>query len=279
MKPDEHETDSRTLIDAAADHLHDVKLHPVSHCATVNVATVPQGFSVQELDLEKFASAPNATNAATTHETPKSFCEYVNAFHGDQTRVFASLADKRVISIIDYHSPEVSRWCEHAAIYPAKFHPSFAAWHAINDRYISQIQFARFLEDRADDAVKPDAASLYEIAEKFSAVRNVNFKSAVNLATGEREFKYDEKDDAQAKGSLQAPKLIMLRTPVFYGCDPVEWVARFAYDIEGGKLQFKVTIHRLEELLDNQFERLVQAIAVDLPQTPIHRGSAETQTR
>lgn len=266
----------RTLIDAARDHLPVAAVVPGPFPHVMQVSD-PCNVTTRFQDLEALAPAPRRLRQGTTHETPRSFVAYLRDFKGAETRIFASLANRAVVGAIDYHAPTdeagdipAPSWVEHRAVYPAVFDPGFAAWHDLHGKPIPQKAFARFLEDRADDVVTPSPADLMEVAARFDALRSVTFRSAVNLSTGEREFQYETKD--ATKGSVAVPKLLLVRTPVFQGCDPVEWVARFAYDIDEGALVFKVTIHRLAQLLDAEFERLCDWIAVDLPGVPLHRG-------
>lgn len=265
--------ESRTLIDAAVDHLPE----PKADLSAVRGAVTflkPPGTSIEIIDVEKFGDAPKRVRQDASFETPKAFADYVNDFSGAGTRIFASLANRKVVASIDYHGTAAGEqsWRTHTAIYPASFAPAFAAWHAAHGHPKSQRQFAEFLEDRAEDAVSPEPADLMEVAQRFEAIRTVNFISAQNVSTNERQFRYEEKD--AAGGGVACPKAIRLRTPVFSGCEPVEWAVRLAYDISDGKLSFTVKIHRLQELLDAEFTRLCDGIAVDCPSIPLHRGVA-----
>lgn len=260
---------TRTLIDAAVEHLP-TPLVLTGEVPGVAVELLPAGTRIGFHDLEKYEVAPRRIRAAAVFETPQGFVGYVSAFAGAPTRLFASLEKRQVVAAIDYHEPAGPSWSTHRAVYPAQFAPAFAAWMKVHDQYIGQRDFAEFLEDRAEDAIAPDPADLMEVAQKFDAVRAVDFKSAINLSTNERQFRYEEKDSVG--GAIACPKRLSLRTPVFWGSDPVVWQARFSYKIESGALLFKVAIHRCNELLDTEFERLCDAIAVDLPALPLHRG-------
>lgn len=269
--------ETRTLIDAAVEHLPRVEttnLAPLGLPRSLLICT-PDGSSARIEDLEKYADAPSRVRQNVSFETPNSFVQYVKAFtQPGATRVFAHLgADRKVVALIDYHgegAAATASWVSHKAVYPAVFSPAFAAWAEVHDTMIPQKEFADFLEDRAEDAVQPSPADLMEVALKFEAVRDVEFQSAVNLASGERQFKYQEKDSVA--GAIAIPKALVLRTPIFYGTDPVEWRVSFGYRLGKDGLAFRVKIHRFKEILDMEFGRLTDAIAVDLPGIPVHRG-------
>lgn len=268
-------TDTRTILDAAAEHLTSASCAPAGFDHVFAVTAHPNSRLTFE-DLERFAPAPRRVAATVAHETPQSFAEYVNAFRlAAQTRVFASLADLRMVARIDWHAPgdgdaPEPSWGAHVATLRAEFTEAFGAWTAVDGEWLSQREFADFLEDRAGDAETPDPATLMEVAARFEAVRTAEFTSVVNVHTNERQFRYQEKD--APGGAVTCPKAIRLFTPVFYGTDPVSWGARLAYDIDGGKLKFRVAIHRRADLLEAEFGRLCEAIAVDCPDVPVHRG-------
>lgn len=267
--------ETRTILDSAAEHLPKAEVFADEAYPRIRGVIANPNQRVTFEDMEKFGDAPARIRQAVAFETPQALITYLRDFGtAATTRIFASLADRKVSALIDYHgaADHSPSWTTHKAIYPAAFAPAFAAWAAVHGKDIPQREFAAFLEDRAEDAVSPDPATLMEVASKFEAVRNVDFRSAINVSTNERQFKYEEKDSVG--GAVAAPKAIKLFTPVFQGCDPVEWAVRFAYDIDGGKLKFRVTIHRFDELLDAQFERLLDAIAVGCPGIPVHRGKA-----
>lgn len=273
-------TETRTLIDAAVEKLPSAKFETIDAYDHLGIATRHPSSTVDLVDLERFADQPRRIRQTVRFEAAKDFCAYVKAFDAGDARVFASLADLMVRSSIDYHDPAATpgtaaSWRTHNATYPAVFAAAFAAWHAVHGKPMSQRTFAEFLEDRAEDAVSgqvgfPEPADLMEVAQSFDVNRSVKFVSALNVSTNERKFRFEESD--KPAGAIGCPKVIRLFTPVFQGSDPVHWGARLSYDISDGKLQFTVKIHRLQELLEAEFTRLCDAIAVDLPGVPIHRG-------
>lgn len=270
--------ETRTLIDAAVEHLPKASIHfPHGEVAPHLVAiSDPANIQTRLESLEPYFPAPVRVRKRVEFETPKSFADYVQEFtiHG-ATRIFASLDARRIVGKLDYHEPKDGEpadpsWCDHDAIYQTQFDDAFEAWMGLHGKLIGQQEFAEFLEDHAQDAVIPDPADLMELAENFQALRNVVFESKVGLTGQSRQFTYREDDTI--RGTTNFPKLIKFRTPVFYGCEAVEWVARFYYAIRDGKLFFKVTIHRLQELLDREFEHLLDGIRVELAGLPVHRA-------
>lgn len=269
-------TEPRTLIDAAVEHLPKAELIRSEEFPNIVAVVTPAGSSLRFEDLEKYGATPARIKQEPTFETPEGFTSYVNTFKRPNSRIFASLNNRRVVAMLDYHGTDDMEanagpsWITHRATYPAQYHPLFSAWAGLHDKQIQQAAFAEFLQDHAEDAVKPDPADLMEVASKFEAVRNVDFKSAINISTGERQFRYDEKDSPS--GAIAMPKAILLRTPIFVGCPEVDWGVRLNYNISDGKLFFRVMVHRFEELLEREFESLVASIADACDPVPVHRG-------
>lgn len=271
-------TETRTIIDAFAERAGQAELTEIDGIEHLVAAIRHPGSTVELLDIEKHLPTPRRVRQQVRLDTPKSFAEYVNAFQVDgQTRIFADVEKRLVVARIDWHEPSdasgedaTPSWATHSATMTAAYSDPFGAWLEIDGRWLAQREFAEFLEDRAGDAVAPDPADLMEVASRFEAVRKAEFTSVVNVHTNERQFKYQEQD--APGGAIACPKVIRLRTPIFYGCEPTDWGVRFAYDIDGGKLKFKAAIHRRRDLIDVEFQRLCDAIAVDCPSVPVHRG-------
>ena len=245
----------RNVIDAAVEHLRKVELIQMPGGGDVTAIVKPAGSAVELARMEPFRPRPSAIRSVVSHETPASLVDYVRDFAVEgRTRVFASLDDRKVRAHMDWHDPAggegAPSWCTHDAVWPAEFTAAFAAWAKVDGVAMTQREFVDFLEDRC--------------AAKIRSVVNVN--------TNERRFQYEESDTPA--GSVACPKMLTLRTPVFFGTDPVEWTARFAYNVAEGRLTFTVKILRLDDLLEQEFARLVDAIAVDLPGIPVHRGRA-----
>ena len=229
-------------------------------------------------DLERFARAPRRTRQRVQLENVEAFVRYVSEFaRPSRTLVFATahLSDYAIRAMIDYHGTgeDEASWQEHSATYSPAFATGFGAWNAIHGQPITQAQFADFLEDRAADAVVPDPADLMAVASHFEAVRDVTFKSAINVSTGERQFRYEEKDGAG--GGIQCPKMILLRTPIFEGTPPIDFSVRISYTFRDGKLVFALKIHRMAETIDEAFNALCDEIRQGLGDgIPVYRGFA-----
>ncbi|SDX89916.1 Uncharacterized conserved protein YfdQ, DUF2303 family [Albimonas donghaensis] len=267
----------RNVIDAAVAHLRKAEIVPIGGEGDVSAIVKPAGVTVQLERMELFRPHPSAIRAEVALETPASFVDYVRDFTvAGRTRVFASLEDRRVHARMDWHGSSGAAgdasWGTHDAYWHAAYTAAFAAWAEVDGRPLTQREFVDFLEDRCADAIEPEPADLMEVALNFDAIRSAKIRSVVNVHTNERRFQFEESDTPA--GSVACPKMLTLRTPVFFGTDPVEWRARFAYSVAEGKLTFTVKILRLDDLLEQEFARLVDAVAVDLPDIPVHRGRA-----
>lgn len=268
--------ETRTLIDAAVEHLPQAKWENVQGIDGWLVAkTLPAGTKIEFEDMSRFEDAPSRIRQKVHLETPASFAEYVNDYKSGPTRMFADLARREVVALLDYHGRadgfDAPSWCEHRAILPVQFTPAFAAWHGISGKWMAQPDFCEFLLEHAEDAEFPEPADLIEVSRKFSVLSDVNFTSNHDASTNERAFTYEKK--GKPSGTVTCPERIRMSTPVFYGTEPVMWGVRLAWDTPDNKLAFKATIHRLDELLDAEFDKVCRDIAGQCDGVRLHRGA------
>lgn len=241
----------------------------------VSVLALPEGHRHEVLDLDAFNARPRFLRQTVRLCTADDLAEYVLAYDAGRTRIFADPDSRNIEAVLDYHegpagdgAPAAAR-CYHRARCDVQFDPAFAAWHGLTGE-IGQKAFAEFLEDRAEDAVAPEPADLMEVAQRFDAMRKVEFRSAVNLADGTRQFAYQEADSVQ--GAVAVPRTIALRVPVLEGQAPRDFAVRFGYRIDDGKLLFRVRIHRCEDLLRAAWDDLVAALR-EAAKVPVHLGT------
>jgi len=146
-----------------------------------------------------------------------------------------------------------------------------AEWSNMHERSVPQIEFARFLEERAHEIVAPDAATVIETAMSFEALRRVDFKSAVRLSNGTREFVYVEED--QAKGKVVMPERLSFAVPIFDEMEKQTVSARIRYRLDEGRLFFSIVFDDLSEIERDAFQVCVSvfedALRGEIPVWPV----------
>jgi uncharacterized protein YfdQ (DUF2303 family) len=200
--------------------------------------------------------------------TLQSLADYVENFH-DSIVVFAN--DRQIKAVLDYHAEmeEVGR-ANHTATFHLSTTAEWKAWKAISGRPMSQREFAEFIEEHLDEIHSPPPADVLTIANTLSGKRNVSFSQVNDLANGDKSLVWEEKTDAKSAGDIRVPSKIVLRIPIYEGAEEsttYEVTALFRYRIADGKLTYEVKLLKTERILKQAFERVVEQLAVLLPET------------
>lgn len=272
-------TETRTLIDAAAAVVPKTEWAWLEQERGLMMLSRPGTHHHEIMDLERFLQRPRRVQREVSLDTYADLCNYVDRFKSPSTVVAVSRAAMKVKAFIEYIEPDpldedaVPSFCDFIATHRLDFSTDFKPWLEIHGKELTQAQFASFLEDNAEIAVSPEPADLMEVASKFETNRSVGFQSVVNLSTGEREFKYQEKD--HAVGAIRAPKVIYMGCPILVATLPVEWSVRFAYRINDGALRFTATIHRLDALIDRAVAEIASEIDKQMKplKIPVYLGA------
>lgn len=228
----------------------------------VHYAIVPDGSKPVSLREFQFPEGfpPSRIIAAPKFQDAASFCSYVNTFKDDRTRILADANATALsfLALIDYHGVGAERkpeFVSHRASLVLKHSEEWKLWAGQDNKLIPQADFAEFLEDNRSDIVKPDSATMLEIAKELQAHSEVNFASKVNTINGAAVLKYDEQIKATvATGQIEMPETFTIRIPVFFGEAPIEISARLRFRITEGKLKFQYKLYRPTEVIGKAFD-------------------------
>ncbi len=224
-------------------------------------ALVPPGYGVH--NLEHLQDVPNLITADRSFRDVKSLGNYLDRFELPESIGFADWKSKLIRVNVDYHHPDKPSHNRHAATFRAEWSNDWSKWRGVHDKPMTQIQFGRFLEERAHNITKPDPASIVDLAMNFEVHRSVKFKSTYRLQNGMRELRYVEEDEA--KGAMIVPDVIEILVPVFDGMEPDRIIARFRYRVDEAKLLMFITFDNLDDIERTAFERCVAALNVERP--------------
>lgn len=231
-------------------------------------ALVPPGYKLE--DLEKLLERPRRIVQTADLTSIESFIAYVMAHKEPQTVIFASDSDRRLRAAIDYHeSADLPSWCRHQATYEAKLSREAKAWFGADGNAMSQVAFAEFLEEHADQVVAPAGAALLEQALKLQVIQKAVFGSAMRLQTGEFQLNWSQENE---KGTVELPERIRLGIPIFHRGPSYAIEARLRYRVSEGKVAFTYKIIEKERAIEHAFEKVVEEVRTALA-LPIYFGS------
>ncbi|WP_305968312.1 MULTISPECIES: DUF2303 family protein [unclassified Mameliella] len=225
-------------------------------------AMVPEGWKVDS--LEKLQETPNRIKACPVFRNTASLTAYINRFADAGVAVVESSAGRRQITAkLDYHRVDKTPgWSDWTPTFQAQFDPRYARWRNISGSPMTQKRAGEFLEERAVDVMEPDPATIMDMVMQFDALKKVTFRQSTRLHDGQRQFHYQEENEA--RGAVTLPERIKIRTPVFEGMEPDVLVVRLRYNIDDGKLVFTFEIHDMEQVEDRAFQRCEDAVRVEI---------------
>jgi uncharacterized protein YfdQ (DUF2303 family) len=237
---------------------------------------------VRLVDLECLLNSPTRIRHAATLTDVESFNRYLKRHGENGTIVYyppvtqASASTVIARAAVDAHGGGNPDWAEHTAELVLKASPEYLAWTGKNGSWMDQVGFAEWLEDNLCDVVTPPAASLLSLVKNLKIIRNVAFRSAVSLESGEVQMEYVEKDEQAGKikgaGQVRIPDRIIIKIPVFLGDDPICISASFRYRLNEGAVTFAYKLQGLDRLVLERCRALVSVIDKENPELVRYSG-------
>jgi uncharacterized protein YfdQ (DUF2303 family) len=221
------------------------------------------------VSTDEFGVSPRRAAARRKVNDSASFNAYVKKHGTPASEVWADTKNAAITAILDAHGDEPGWEAHNVALVLEKSTP-WLAWEQLDGKLLGQLEFAEFIDVRATDVRDPDPLILMEIAQHFSAHRNVEFESSQRIDNGQTQLVYKEtiKSKVGEKGDLAIPDRITLAIKPFIG-GPMYYVyARFRYRIgEGGALGIGYVLERPQEVLDAAFADILDEIKNGKPLT------------
>jgi uncharacterized protein YfdQ (DUF2303 family) len=207
-------------------------------------------------------------------QTSDSLCGYLNRFKNPDSLVFADIDNDTVVGIIDYHDsplvgPFQARLTLHRATLKIPKSLEWKTWSVASGILKSHTAFATFLEENAEDVVSPRGADLLELCRDLQVLQNVSFGSTVRMGDL-TQVNYQKDNDATTKGGVSLPQAIQLSIPVYFGEPPVSVTAFMRRQVEDGKLKLGIQLSRAEQVRQNEFHRIVDAITAEVSLTTLY---------
>lgn len=231
----------------------------------IHFALVPKDMQVYSLkDLQyPQGMVPSRIIAAPALNDVESFCSYVNSYKDARTRLFASPYHNSFSAILDYHSPGTPEFLSHRANLTLRLSEEWTLWYGNHDKLLPQLAFAEFLEDNRNDIIRPDSATMLEVARDLQAHSDVNFASKINTVNGSAQLKFDETISSKVGlGTIACPETFAIRVPVFFGEQPITVEARLRFRIGDGKLKFQYKLYRPAETLALAFDAARERVKI-----------------
>jgi uncharacterized protein YfdQ (DUF2303 family) len=248
--------------------------HIIANSDGRQFAVVPDGFELRDVTPAGAAVTFKPDHIAQTVclETAASLSDYLTRFKSPQTTLFANISANSIVGVIDYHAPGSADLAKHIAKLTLPYSTEWALWSGIDGKLNSQLDFARFLEENAQDVRAPDTADLLECVRDMQAVEKADFRARVRPESDNVDFDFSQSTDAGTRnGTLEVPKRLTLSFPVFFGGEPITLEARLRWRKTQDGLQLGVMILRKEQVRQEEFQRVVSQISASAD-VPAHYG-------
>lgn len=228
---------------------------------------------IEQINLERWQHNPHRNRGTATVYDALNFVDYVKRLGDHRTTVWGDEDNRSFTAVFNDHiDPNASGWRDHTARLQLQNDPEWTEFVNRSGRYMSQIEFAEFLQDYAPSIVRPDGATLLTVAMNFKAHRKADFESAVDLETGDVSFTYTEQTTAKAApkaGQIEVPREFVVALSPFLGMPAVEITARLRFDLDKNGLQIGFRLVRPDLVRRQAFADIRQTIADGLTEAGI----------
>jgi uncharacterized protein YfdQ (DUF2303 family) len=229
-------------------------------------AVVPSGYVIRS--LEEYMARPLRVRQEVVLHDADSFIAYLKDFAvSPGTRIFfeGERDSEEFVAVIDYHEDAVqANWCDHAVRYVCRRSVEFQTWMAHNRKQMTQVDFARFLEENMPDVVEPPSAELLQVALTFEAKKSVEFSSGVRLNNGQIQFVYDEVvRGAAQKGTIEIPEQFVLGISIHENGPAYRIPVRLRWRLQDGKVVFWYEVVRPHRFIDDAVKEIRERVVKD----------------
>jgi len=235
---------------------------------SIQHVAVPSGYELKSIDDEKLLQQPRHIKALASLSNAESFVEYVNRHQSPGSTVWTDLNPQtfalKFQAVLDEHGAGSPQWRRHVA----QFHPDFSAewkaWTSKNAKTLSQIEFAEWIEEHADDFTSadgfPTSLELMKMALDFKMNEERTFKSKVSLKSGGVRLAYVADPETGNMEDMVVHDKFAIGIPVFHGCDPWRINCRLKFRMNSGSVSFFYELVRHDKVHQNAAMALISDI-------------------
>jgi len=226
---------------------------------------------------------PKVITQLVAVQTAGSLKTYLKRFKNDDSMIFADIDANRIVGAIDYHQMPVApeeakvalvetsgaRLGVHTATLALPFSKEWDTWIKANEKLMSHVEFANFLEENVLDVTIPDGAELLEICRDLQVTSNKHFEASVRM--GDRvSFTYKKDEDAVTTSEMDLPIEFTIRIPVYYDERPIMIRCMTRRKIADGDLFLGYKMLRVEQTRQAEFQRIASEVQFDTSLTMVN---------
>lgn len=266
------DSDAQAIIDVALRSAAPTLLE----AGSIYAFATPVGGDIEIHDLEKMLPAPRRKRGIYHPATVEALTDYLNVHSATSTTVWVHPTSGSIVAIVDDHGADTPGWREHRVELQLTPTPEWTFWLRRDGHMLSQVEFAEHIEEGAVSIVRPDAATMLEVAQTFHAHTTAEFRSSTRLQSGETRLAYDEtvQASAGAAGDMIVPTELQLSISPFLGEPPYRVTARLRFRVNGGKLTLGYRLDRPDRIASDALDGIRARIVEHVPR--VYLGTPPT---
>lgn len=258
---------------------------------------LPQRMKIESLkkirDEDKLVPDYRADNL-TTHDL-SSFIDHVKRYVSKDTVILSAQpvidgneATYSMNAMIDYHpeGDDVTKAGakKHVIRYLAEMHARATRWLRHERNWLSQADFAAFVEDNLSDLVVLEGftpqfgsavatpADMLTLSRGLEVRVNQTVRNHSRLASGEVALVFSTENTKQDGSELNVAEWFGIRIPLFIGTVPVVLPVRLRYKVREGEIKFQFLFHDFDRVLEATVLDAVSRVRKELPDTHLVEG-------
>lgn len=260
-------------------------IEPLDEDGRLYSVAVPRGWAHELIDLgELLNEEPRRARATVAVHDAPSFVAAVRQRVEDETRaaVYADETKAALVCVLnDDTGTSGPAWRDHRVSLDLRKTPEWVHWLKLDGSLVDQETFASHIEDGLAE-LGDAAADMLELAQTIQGMTQTRWKGGHRVASGARQFTYEEDTDAQAgaNGQLAIPEKFDITLRPFIGSDRVTTTARFRFRLPrgGGEVKLGYKLDRPHDVERTAFVSVVEQVAAELPSLALLRGTAPAPT-
>jgi uncharacterized protein YfdQ (DUF2303 family) len=235
------------------------------------IVVLPNDWRVH--DIASSLPPPDRIQQDVTLLTLDAFTSYVAKFKDDTSAIFADETSAQYEAVLDYHSTALRGDSDHVARYACPQSDQWTLWKSYNTKPMTQVDFARFLEDNLPDITTPPAADFLQLVLQLQIHKAASFVSDTRLDNGQTKLRYEEtiRNDTK-QGDLQFPDSFKIGVAVFVDGPRYEVKCRLRYRLDESKLRMWYELERPMDVFRAAVKAVSDQVKKTLPTVPFWAG-------
>ncbi|MBQ1764909.1 MAG: DUF2303 family protein [Aquincola sp.] len=242
---------------------------------------IPPGYTTHVVDTENLLDNPRRKRGTAQLQDMPSFLAFVERHKSNDTVAWAGFdIDQSKLSIqavMDDHGTKEAGWRGFRAVYAPSLSVEWERWKAMNEKPMSQLDFALFIERNQDDITGgdgfPSSLDMLKMATEFEASADMRLKTHTRLQSGGIKLEYVDQEKDETIQRMTVFEKFAIGVPVFRNATAWKIEARLRYRVREGKVTFSYELLRADKTVEQAGNELIEQARVGLGTVPLLTGT------